>query len=284
MKKAEFLGILCIPIKGKRAVWNKSESSAPDKSWKPQDYRTYKLSVQEWGFYSVKGLALGAGAAWLFYRSFFALILCIPFMVLMVRRGQKKMQSNRKERLARQFRDSLTSLASALSAGYSVENAVEEAKKEMISVYGREGMIVEELEFLNRKLRMNCPVEQAFADLAARSGLDEIRQLADVFAIAKRSGGDLVKILNRTAETLRSEARMKEEIRTIMAGKRLEQKIMSGMPAAMLLYVSIGNPGFTDPLYQGILGRTVMSGCLLVYGLAVFWGERIIGRTLEGES
>ena len=267
MKKAEFLGILCIPTKGKKDVWNKSESSAPDKSWKPQDYRTYKLSAQEWGFYSVKGLALGAGAAWLFYRSFFALIFCIPFMVLTVRRGQKKMQSGRKERLARQFRDSLTSLASALSAGYSVENAVEEAKKEMISVYGREGMIVEELEFLNRKLRMNCPVEQAFADLAARSGLDEIRQLADVFAIAKRS-----------------EARMKEEIRTIMAGKRLEQKIMSGMPAAMLLYVSIGNPGFTDPLYQGILGRTVMSGCLLVYGLAVFWGERIIGRTLEGES
>lgn len=233
---------------------------------------------------SGEGLALGAGAAWLFYRSWTALALCVPFMVLQVRRGRRQRQRARQERLARQFRDSLTSLASALSAGYSVENAVEEARKEMVSVYGEGGMMVQELEYLARRLRMNDPVEQGFSDLAARSGLEEIRQLADVFLIAKRSGGDLVKILNRTAEALRSNARMKEEIGAILAGKRLEQRIMSGMPAAILLYVSVGNPGFTDPLYEGILGRAVMSGCLVTYGLAVFWGERIVNRAMEGEG
>ncbi|WP_434310585.1 type II secretion system F family protein [Hominifimenecus sp. rT4P-3] len=195
--------------------------------------------------------------------------------------GKNKKKRARQERLAHQFQDSLIALASALSAGFSVENAVEEARKEMISVYGEEGMIVQELGMIVRKIRMNSTVEQAFAELAGRSGLADIRQLADVFSIAKRSGGDLVQILTRTAETLRRKVQMKEEIRTLMAGKRLEQKVMCAMPAAMLFYIRVSSPGFTDPLYEGVFGRSVMSGCLMVYGLAVFWGERIIRRTLE---
>ena len=79
-----------------------------------------------------------------------------------------------------------------------------------------------------------------------------------MFAIAKRSGGDLVKILGKTAGILRIRSQLREEIITLMAGKRLEQRIMSVMPAAVLLYVNLGNPGFTDPLYQGIGGRCII--------------------------
>ena len=202
-------------------------------------------------------------------------------MPLSLAQGRKQRREARRRQLAVQFREGLTALCGALSAGYSVENAMAEAARELRSVYGPQGLMVRELELLGRKLRMNCPVEKAFEELAERSGLEDVRQLADVFSIAKRSGGDLVRILGKTAGTLRLRAQLQEEILTLMAGKRLEQRIMSVMPAAVLLYVNIGNPGFTDPLYQGIGGRGIMSVCLAFYGLAVAWGRRIVEGALQ---
>lgn len=209
-------------------------------------------------------------------------ILPLSFLIpLSLAWGRNSRREQRRRQLAVQFRESLTALCSALSAGYSAENAVAEAAREQRSLYGPEGMMVRELEFLGRKIRMNHPLEKAFGELAERSGLEEIRQLADVFSIAKRSGGDLVRILGKTAAALRVQAQLREEILTLMAGKRLEQRIMSAMPAAILLYVNLGNPGFTDPLYQGLGGRSVMTVCLILYGLAVVWGHWIVNRALE---
>lgn len=226
-------------------------------------------------------MALAAGIAWLFYRSAWALIPLSPLVALSLMAGRNQRREERRRQLAVQFREGLTALCAALSAGYSVENATAEAARELRSMYGEEGLMVREMELLGRKIGMNCPVEKAFGELAERSGLEDIRQLADVFAIAKRSGGDLVKILGKTAGTLRTRSQLREEILTLMAGKRLEQRIMSVMPAAVLLYVNLGNPGFTDPLYQGIGGRCIMSVCLVVYGLAVRWGSRIVNGALQ---
>ena len=65
-------------------------------------------------------------------------------------------------------------------------------------------------------------------------------------------------------------------IRTLMTEQRLEFFVMSLMPPAMLVFVGTGNPGFLDCLYEGLTGRTFMTGCLLVYGLALWIGDRIL--------
>lgn len=170
----------------------------------------------------------------------------------------------------------MQALASAMSSGFSAENAFRQARRELTRIYGENSMLAEEFAVIGRSIGMNRPVEAGLRDLAERSGLSDVEELAEIFAIAKRSGGSLPRILRTSARTMEEKSRVREEIRTLMASKRLEQRIMCLMPAGILVYVGLASPGLLTPLYQGLTGRAIMTGCLAVYVLAVWWGEKIM--------
>lgn len=75
----------------------------------------------------------------------------------------------------------------------------------------------------------------------------------------------------------------KEEARTILAARRMEQRIMSLMPFCIVLYVKLGNPGYFDSLYHNLKGILIMSLCMGVYMAAWSLSERILRRLEEGE-
>ena len=214
--------------------------------------------------------------AWLFYRKLLAGLIFSPILTLLLKWEAKRRNEIRRRRLAGEFRDGMQALASALRAGYSVENAFSQAERELTRIYGDDGLLSPEFALIRRRLHMNETVEAALADLAERSGLEDIRDMAQVFAIAKRSGGRLPEILQKASGALEEKGRLEEEIQTLMTAKRLEQRLMSLMPAAILAYVGLTSPDFLAPLYQGVGGRMVMTVCLIVYGLAVWLGERIM--------
>ena len=57
----------------------------------------------------------------------------------------------------------------------------------------------------------------------------------------------------------------REEIETVLAGKRLEQRIMLLMPAAILLFVSLSSPDMLAVMYETWPGRGLMTVFLGVY-------------------
>ena len=157
-------------------------------------------------------------------------------------------------------------MASFLSAGYSIENAVAASGRELTLLYGADGLMAGEFEEMARGLRLNRTVESVFLDLGWRSGLEDVNNFAQVFAAAKRSGGDLVEIISHTAGVIRDKVQVEEEIHTMTASKAFEQKIMSLVPVLIVLYIDLTSPGFFDIMYRTMAGRLVMSGCLAVYG------------------
>ncbi len=184
--------------------------------------------------------------------------------------------ARRRRRLAGQFRDGAEAVASALNVGYSIENAWEEAAGEMEVVYGEEGMITREFRGICQKLSVSQTSEEAVRDLARRSGLEEVRQFAQVFSAARRSSGELAPILKDTAGILSKKIQLQDEIDTMVSAKKMEFGIMCLMPAGILAYMNLGSPGFMDPLYAGAAGRLIMTACLAVYLLSVWWGMRIL--------
>ena len=241
-----------------------------------QDYRRYEMSPGEVLAAFAQGILLSMLLGWLFYRSILGMILLLPLSLLVLGRMGRKKKEERMALLERQFRDGLQALSTALCAGYSVENAFYEAGRELAQIYGKDAILVIEFAMVSRQIQMNRPVEAALADLAERSGLEDIRQLAEVFAIVKRNGGPLVQILKSTAQAMEEKWRTREEIHTIMASRRLEQRIMSVMPIAIIGYVNLGNAEFTAVLYEGLRGRIIMTAALGIYGLALWLGERIM--------
>ena len=113
-------------------------------------------------------------------------------------------------------------------------------------------------------------------DFAKRSHINDIYDFVEVFAIAKRRGGDFGKIIKNTADIISDKIEVKREITTMISAKRLEQSIMNVVPFAIILYINFTSPGFFDPLYHNFLGIVIMSVLLAVYMAALFLADRII--------
>lgn len=247
------------------------------------DYRKYHWKRGEKAGTAV----LCAGAvgllAYFFYRSPLAVApLSLVGVLLFCRIAKEKGRQGREE-LAAQFRECILAVSTSLQAGYSAENAFVECRQDMALMYGESGAIVREMDIIRRGMTINIPLEELLTDMADRSGCDEIEQFAQIFSIAKRSGGNMAEIIGNSADQIGRRIRLKQELRALLSGRRMELGIMKAMPFGILIYIDMGNPGYFDPLYHNAIGIIVMTLSLAVYLGAFMLGERIMDG-LMGES
>ena len=163
------------------------------------DYRKYRCNLWERLGCLAAGTAVAAAIAWLFYRSWYGMVLVIPVNYLIVSYYKNKKRDERAKKLMIEFRDAIQAVAAALLAGYSIEHAWKEAEREIMDLYGKEAMITKELIQMNAEIKLNRNVEEILHDLAVRSGVEEIQSFAEIFGFAKRSGGDFPQIIRTTA-------------------------------------------------------------------------------------
>ncbi len=243
-----------------------------------RDYRYYQWQRGEKLRAILVCAAVTVFLAYFFYRSLWAVIplgVAGVYVFLDIRRRKAKRARNE---LAAQFRECILSVVSALQAGYSVENAFLESEKDMELMYGKFSLIGGELKFVRRGLQINLTLEELLADIAVRSGSREIGEFAQIFALAKRNGGNMTEIIKNSAGQIGKRIELRQEVQVLLGGRQMEFMIMKLMPFGILLYVGIGNPGYFEPLYHNLTGGAVMTGCLAVYLGAYFLGETVMDR------
>ena len=240
------------------------------------DYRHYHFSKKETAENLLLFLALDGCISYLFYRSVLVFVLGLFLVKRFFREREKDLCEKRKEKLAGEFLVAMQSVTTSLTAGYSVETAFEDALAELSGMYGEKDMILQEFRYIVSQLHMNRNLEELLTGLADRSGIEDIRNFAELFAVAKRSGGNLIAIIRSAVRNISRKEETRREIGTALSAKKMEQNMMSLIPCLILLYVQTVSPGFLDGMYHNIAGVTVMSLALAVYAFAYFWGKKII--------
>lgn len=240
------------------------------------DYTDYAFGRQEAVMHFISAALFAAMTAWLFYDSIMAWILLMPFVILSFRDKKRQLCRKRKRRLELEFREVILSVSSNLQAGYSVENAFQEAYADIVLLFGRESVMAKELRLMLRKLSNNEQVEDVLMNLAKRSGVQDIRDFADIFQIAKRGGGDMRGIIANTADIIGDKQEVRREIETVISEKKLEQQIMRWIPFFIIFYISLTTKGYFESLYHNILGWIVMTVSLVVYAVACRISDRIL--------
>lgn len=225
--------------------------------------------------YSILAVIVTVFLGLFFYRSFKMCLLMAPAGLFYLTSMERKKKTEKKERLRCEFREGILSVAANLRAGYAVENAFREALQEMEMLYGRQAIIYREFYKIVQGLANRMSIETLMGQFAERSGLAEIREFADIFAIAKRSGGNITEIIYKTAGTISEKIDVEKEIQVLIAAKKLEQNIMSVIPFFIISYVGITSGGYFDKLYTTDVGRIVMTVCFGMYG-----GAYVIGRKI----
>lgn len=174
------------------------------------------------------------------------------------------------------FKDAILSVAASQRAGYSVENAFLEARHDMETLYGRDSDIYRELCVIGKGLTNAMTLEDMLQAFAARSGHPDILEFADIFRVAKRSGGNMTQVIADTAKIIGDKTEAERTIGVMLAAKRLESQLMEAVPLFIILYVGMANDGFFEPLYHNIVGIVIMSCALAVYLAAYIMIEKLI--------
>lgn len=226
--------------------------------------------------YLLLGLGVIAVVSYIFYRHIYAFLILLPISLYVPFYQKKRLIQKRKKALEFEFKEGILTLASLISAGYSAENALKESIEELRLVLGEKSLIATEFEYLSHLVYMNVPIERAFEDLGERSGIDDIRNFSRVLKIAKRSGGELIGIINHTAGVISDKMKIKEEILTLTTAKRFEQRIMNIFPFIIVLYIETSSPGFFRVMYTTIPGRIMMTICLLAYLFSLHLSKKIL--------
>ncbi len=236
----------------------------------------YKLPKRELIMGVLECLFLLCAAAVLFFNNIKAAFLMLPYMHFFLKGKEKSFQKKYYDTAAKQFKDGMLAVSSSLAAGYSVENAFKEAVSELINLYGEKSIVVEEFKTIVRKLSLNENVEDAMCDMAEKIKLEDAVYFAQVFRFAKRSGGNLIEIIGKTASNIGDKLSVLEEISVLISAKQMEQKIMNIMPFGIIAYLRICAYEFIAPLYGNLFGVCVMTVCLLFYLAAIKLSQKIM--------
>lgn len=230
-----------------------------------KSYDVYYFSIKEYIRYIFEGIFLVAILGLLFYKNLFAMIFLSPLIILYLKKKKEELVIKRKWQLNIQFRDGINSLSAALGVGYSAEHAFIEAIKDLKRMYPKGAMIIKEFNYLVNRIQMNIPVEKALSDFGERSKVEDIINFSEVFATAKRTGGDLIGIIRTSSKLISEKIEVKREIISMISAKKYEASIMKIVPLGILIYLSISSPGFLDPLYNNIFGVFLMTILLAIY-------------------
>lgn len=234
------------------------------------------MNFRERLFYISAAVVVIFAVAFVFYRSFILSALLMPLALLYPRLKKRDIIARRKKELNIQFKDMLYSLSSSISAGKTVEAAFREVLKDLAVLYPEPAtFILVEVRRIISRLEMNETLEAALSDLAMRAKLEDVDNFVNVFNICKRSGGNIAEVIKNTSAIINDRIEVGQEVDTLLAERKFEQKVLNIMPILMILLLSASAPDYMSPVFSTGAGRFTMSVSIVLLIAAWFISAKV---------
>jgi tight adherence protein C len=142
-------------------------------------------------------------------------------------------KKNRQNNLRRALPDALDMLVLCVEGGVSLSGAMQRVTAELSTAHPLLGA---EMELVQREMMLGVSIGEGLQKLAARTSLEEIRNLAAVIVQSERFGTSVVKALRIHADTLRLERQLRaEELAQKAAVKILFPTLLCIFPAVFIV-------------------------------------------------
>jgi tight adherence protein B len=241
------------------------------------NYNYYKMSVKELILWGLLGMAVAFAVGYVFYQSIaWAAVISLPGLFY-PKMKNKDLINARKVKLLLQFKEALYALSSSLSAGKSVPMAFKDCYNDLKLMYEETSdcYILDELQFIIRRIDRNETIEDALADFAERSALDDVQTFAYIFTTCTRTGGNLKEVIRNSSQIIGDKIEIKQDIDVIVSGKKFEQKILSLIPVVLVAFLYMSAPDFMAPL-KSISGRMITTVSIILILIGNLWAKKIM--------
>jgi tight adherence protein B len=183
-------------------------------------------------------------------------------------------ERRRKARLAaaidEQLADSVRSLAAGMRAGLSVAQAIDHVSREV------EPPLADAFQRVVDAVDVGGRLDEALARWASDVGTDDARLVVGVLDLHRRSGGDLPRVLDQVAATLRERGDAAREVRALTAQARLSGAILGLLPIGFFGFLWTTSRGDIEGAFRTPAGiAAVALGLVLEIG-AFLWIRRLL--------
>ena len=142
--------------------------------------------------------------------------------------------------------------------------------------YDDSSMIITELTRMrNRMVNSNEEDSVVLRDFADRSHLEDISDFVSVYETLKSTGGNLALAISRAASVIADKINLEGELKSMMAEKAFEGRIVSLAPIAIVLFLRITSPEYLIPLNESFKGNLIVTFALALMGASLILTERI---------
>ena len=237
-----------------------------EKTVKTPDYKQSPSTKVDYTIAFTIGLMAGFLVLFIFYKLLIlslagGAILGVVNMFISAHTSIKK----RKLKLRVQFFDLLEAMSVAMRAGNPLLRSLQSAREDLILIYPESSDIITELDIIIGKFNNAVPLSESFSDLADRSGLEDIKSFASIYATIEGKSGRADEIVRETQQIISEKMEIEMEIDTLMTAAKSEVNIMLLMPLVILGVIGYAGAGFMDAIYTTGAGRVVSTGGLIVF-------------------
>ncbi|GFM29440.1 type II secretion system F family protein [Novosphingobium sp. PY1] len=195
-----------------------------------------------------------------------ALVLClgatIALPIMLISRKAEK----RRKRMEEQFPVALDIFSRSLRSGHPIASAVGIITEEMSDPVGTEfGLVSDEVAY-------GAELNDAFAAMAERWDLEDIRMFVVCVSVQSETGGNLAEILDNLSKVIRERAALYLKVRALSSEGRMTGWMLTVLPVFTLLGMFLVNPIFyldvaQDPIFVIGFPALFLLYCVGVYSI-----------------
>lgn len=200
---------------------------------------------------AVQGVALlGVVACALFFRvpSAAAGVVAVAVAPAM---AIERMRRKRLAELEDQLDGFLLALANALKSTPSIGDAFQSVQTLVAPP------LRQEVELAVKEMRLGSTLDQTMLGMASRVGSKQLDSALSAILIGRQIGGNLPKILETTAATMREMARLEGVLRTKTAEGRAQLWVLALVPFGLTWALNALSEGYFEPLNSSIVGWVI---------------------------
>jgi len=203
-------------------------------------------------------------------------VLLLPLLILPL--ALLWLQQQRQQRLLQfemQLPEAITIMSRALRVGLPLARAIRLAADELPEPAHSE------LQRTFTDLNYGGDLRRALYGLMLRLPSVAVLALASALTIQRESGGNLVEVLEKIGAVVRARFRFQRRVRTLSAEARLSAWVLTLLPFALFLLLTLLQPGYLEPLLALPQGQQLLLLALLMMLVGALWIRRMLQRLVR---
>jgi tight adherence protein B len=161
-------------------------------------------------------------------------------------------------------------LANALRSTPSIGNALLYAQPVLMPP------INQEVALALKEMRVGNTVDQALLNMSARIRSAQLDAALSGILIGRQVGGDLPKILETTANTLREMTRLQGVLQAKTAEGKLQVIALAVAPLCVLIAFDFVKPGYFAPITSSVIGWAIVTLAVILWLTALIVARQVL--------